>query len=54
MYELTIQTKDNIIRKLIKDYNSPEVRELLQRSDIVSIEWHQIKDVKVKKRVVKK
>lgn len=51
MYELIIVTKYNTIRMTIDDYNSPEVKEILNQPYIVSVEWHQIKGkTKVKKK----
>ena len=51
MYELIIQTQFNTIRMTIDDYNSPEVKEILDQPYIVSVEWHQIKGkTKVRKR----
>lgn len=51
MYELTIITTYNTIKMIIEDYNSPEIKEILEQPYIISVEWHQIKEkAKVKKK----
>ena len=43
MYELIIEKNKKIIKLIIDDYNSPEVRKLIEQPDITSVEWHKIK-----------
>ena len=51
MYELIIVTTYNTIKMIIDDYNSPEIKEILEQPYVVSVEWHQIKGkTKVKKK----
>ena len=51
MYELIIVTTFNTIKMIIDDYNSPEIKEILEQPYVVSVEWHQIKGkTKVKKK----
>jgi predicted metal-binding protein len=44
MYELTIVTEYNTIHLVVEDYNSPEVKEILEQPYIKSVEWHLIKN----------
>ena len=51
MYELIITTTYNQIRIVVEDYNSPEVREILEQPYIIGVEMHQIKGkTKVRKK----
>lgn len=51
MYELIIITKYNTIKLVVDDYNSPEVKEILDQPYIISIELHKLKNkTKVRKR----
>lgn len=54
-YELIITTKYNVITLYIDDYNSPEIKEILNQPYIVSVEMHKLKNKeKIKKRVIDK
>ena len=44
MYEIIIVTKYNTIRLVADDYNSHEVKEILEQPYIVSVEMHKIKN----------
>ena len=51
MYELIIITKYNTIKLVVDDYNSPEVKEILDQPYIISVELHKLKNkTKVRKR----
>ena len=51
MYELIIITKYNTIKLVVDDYNSPEVKEILDQPYIISIELHKLKNkTKVRKK----
>lgn len=51
MYELTIVTEYNTINLVVDDYNSSEVKEILEQPYIKSVEWHQIKEkIKVRRK----
>lgn len=43
MYELIIITKYNTIKLVVDDYNSPEVKEILDQPYIISVELHKLK-----------
>lgn len=44
MYELIITTKYNTIRLVVDDYNSPEVKEILEQPYITGVEMHKLKN----------
>ena len=44
MYKLTIVTLYNTIEFAVDDYNSPEVKEILEQPYIVSVRMTKIKD----------
>ena len=51
MYELIITTTYNTIRMVVDDYNSPEVKEILEQPYVTGVEMHQIKGkTKVRKK----
>lgn len=57
MYEIIIKTTYNTINLVVEDYNSPEVKEILEQPYILSVEWHQIKNknkVRSKKDEIKR
>lgn len=44
MYEIIIETTYNKIHLEVEDYNSPEVKEILEQPYVIGFEMHQIKN----------